>query len=228
MKVNFSSQLRRIRDGVRVSLYLLVLLLSYPFAAPLLAEVIRVGVAANFMRFFREIARSFENATHCEVQSVFTSTGNLYAQILSGAPYDLLLAADGERPALLHGKELAEKPFTYAIGRVILWTSERNICQALARRPRVPLLDEPFSALDVITRGTLRDTIISLKSELGIPITYVTHDKTEALSMADRILPIVEGRVEEGWIDGPATEVDDADNVVRLPAARARRLTLAY
>jgi len=102
------------------------------------------------------------------------------------------------------------------------------ICQALARHPRVLLLDEPFSALDVITRGTLRDMIVDLKSELHIPIIYVTHDINEALSMADEVLPIVAGKVEKGWIDSPVAGSDDADNVVRLPAARERRLTLAY
>jgi molybdate transport system ATP-binding protein len=61
------------------------------------------------------------------------------------------------------------------------------ICQALARRPQVLLLDEPFSALDVITRRMLRDELKTLKGTLSLPIIYVTHDINEALFLADDI-----------------------------------------
>lgn len=131
MKVNSSLEMQRMRYGMRIVPCLLPLFIIFLLATSSQAvEVIRVGVAANFMQPFREIARSFENRNHCDVQAVFTSTGNLYGQIVNGAPYDLFLAADGERPALLHGRGLAEKPFVYAVGRVILWTGERNLCQA--------------------------------------------------------------------------------------------------
>jgi molybdate transport system ATP-binding protein len=74
------------------------------------------------------------------------------------------------------------------------------ICQALARSPRVLLLDEPFSALDALTRRKLREMVKALKHELNIPIIHVTHDIREALFLADEILPIVQGRVEGKWM----------------------------
>jgi molybdate transport system ATP-binding protein len=74
------------------------------------------------------------------------------------------------------------------------------ICQALAASPRVLLLDEPFSALDALTRRKLRDMIKALKKELHIPIIHVTHDIREALFLADDILPVVQGRVESKWM----------------------------
>ena len=74
------------------------------------------------------------------------------------------------------------------------------ICQALARSPRVLLLDEPFSALDALTRKRLREMVKALKKELHIPIIHVTHDIREALFLADDILPVVKGRVEAKWM----------------------------
>jgi molybdate transport system ATP-binding protein len=74
------------------------------------------------------------------------------------------------------------------------------ICQALARRPNVLLLDEPFSALDATTRIMLRDELKALKGALSIPIVYVTHDISEALFLGDDILPVVQGRITRKWI----------------------------
>jgi molybdate transport system ATP-binding protein len=74
------------------------------------------------------------------------------------------------------------------------------ICQALARSPKVLLLDEPFSALDALTRRKLREMVKALKKELHIPIIHVTHDIREALFLADDILPVVQGRVEGKWM----------------------------
>ena len=76
------------------------------------------------------------------------------------------------------------------------------ICQALARNPRVLLLDEPFSALDFVTRRKLRQDIKLLRMEITSPIAYVTHDIQEALALADKILPVVEGKVDKDWIKG--------------------------
>ncbi|HQG31375.1 MAG TPA: ATP-binding cassette domain-containing protein [Deltaproteobacteria bacterium] len=74
------------------------------------------------------------------------------------------------------------------------------ICQALARDPKVLLMDEPFSALDALSRRKLREMMKSIKSELHIPIIHVTHDIREALFIADDIMPVVQGRVEQKWV----------------------------
>lgn len=74
------------------------------------------------------------------------------------------------------------------------------ICQALARRPKVLLMDEPFSALDPLTRRKLREAIRDIKAELSIPILHVTHDIREALFLGDDILPVVRGRVYHRWL----------------------------
>lgn len=76
------------------------------------------------------------------------------------------------------------------------------ICQTLARNPRVLLMDEPFSALDFLTRRKLRQDIKLLRMEITSPIVYVTHDIQEAFALADKILPVVEGKAEKDWIKG--------------------------
>jgi molybdate transport system ATP-binding protein len=100
------------------------------------------------------------------------------------------------------------------------------LCQALARRPRMLLLDEPFSALDVVTRRALREELKSLKNKLDFPILYVTHDIGEALFLADEILPIVDGRIDREWMQRTIAREPVAGNPAR--AAREPRLALAY
>jgi molybdate transport system substrate-binding protein len=91
---------------------------------------IRVAVAANFIRAAKELAVDFEKQTGIKVEATFSSSGNLYAQISNGAPYDLFLSADEERPDRLHREGIAEKPFVYAKGRVVLWSAKKEFCRA--------------------------------------------------------------------------------------------------
>jgi molybdate transport system ATP-binding protein len=99
------------------------------------------------------------------------------------------------------------------------------LCQALARRPRMLLLDEPFSALDVVTRRALREELKAIKKQLNFPIIYVTHDIGEALFLADEILPVVEGRIDREWLQRTIAREPAAGN---LRAGREPRLALAY
>ena len=102
------------------------------------------------------------------------------------------------------------------------------ICQALARGPRALLLDEPFSALDVTTRRLLRDDIVVLKGKLGIPMIYVTHDISEALAIADVIVPIVSGKIDRNWIERPRNGKETEEQILQPKAARKHRLSLVY
>jgi osmoprotectant transport system ATP-binding protein len=84
------------------------------------------------------------------------------------------------------------------------------IARALASRPRIVLLDEPFGALDAITRGELHEVYQQLRRELGITTLLVTHDLHEAVLLCDRIAVLRNGRIEqtatpERLIDSPAT-----------------------
>ena len=70
-----------------------------------------------------------------------------------------------------------------------------GVARALAARPKVLLMDEPFGALDPITRVGLQDELKDLQKSLGLTIVLVTHDMTEALLMADRIAVMKDGHV---------------------------------
>jgi molybdate transport system substrate-binding protein len=103
---------------------LVVAILLLALALPTAADEVRAAVAANFTAPMREIATGFERATGHRVSLSFASTGKLYAQVKNGAPFELLLAADAKTPALLVEEGLASRPFTYAIGRLVLWSAD--------------------------------------------------------------------------------------------------------
>ncbi len=69
------------------------------------------------------------------------------------------------------------------------------IARALAAEPRVLLLDEPFSALDLESRRQARGEIRKLLLEAGLPVVLVTHDKEEALAMGDAVVVLDNGKV---------------------------------
>lgn len=75
------------------------------------------------------------------------------------------------------------------------------LARALAVKPEVLLLDEPFSALDAQVRKTLRRWLAQLQKELNITSIFVTHDQEEALEVADRIVVMNQGKIEQ--VDRP-------------------------
>ncbi len=85
------------------------------------------------------------------------------------------------------------------------------LARALAPRPRLLLLDEPFSALDSAIRVTLRRELARLRRELDLTIVFVTHDLREAYNLADRIAVFDAGRV---------LQADRRDEVFHRPACR--------
>lgn len=91
------------------------------------AQSIHIAVASNFAGPAKKIAERFEEETGTEVILSFGSSGKLYAQIVNGAPYDVFLSADQEKPAKLLEQGLEAEPFTYAVGRLVLWTKRADI-----------------------------------------------------------------------------------------------------
>lgn len=95
-------------------------------AGPSLASAAetRVAVAANFAEPAREIARRFEAATGHKARLSFGASGQFYAQIAHGAPFEVFLSADAERAraAETSGLAVPGTRFTYATGRLVLWS----------------------------------------------------------------------------------------------------------
>lgn len=85
------------------------------------AADINVACASNFQPSLQKIAHAFEQGNTHRIRISSGSTGKLFAQIQHGAPFDLFLSADRERPAELIRQGLADTPITYAIGRLVLY-----------------------------------------------------------------------------------------------------------
>src|SRR5689334_1886245 len=91
-----------------------------------------------------------------------------------------------------------------------------GIARALAMEPKVLLLDEPFGALDALTRAHLQDSVMALHQKLGNTILMITHDVDEAVLLSDRIVMMT---------NGPSARIGE---VLEVPLARPRkRLELA-
>ena len=85
------------------------------------------------------------------------------------------------------------------------------LARSLAPKPRLLLLDEPFAAVDAQVREELRTWLRDLHDEVGVTSIFVTHDQEEAFALADRVLIIRRGRLEQAGtpqeiLDDPATE----------------------
>lgn len=86
-----------------------------------------------------------------------------------------------------------------------------GIARALMNDPPVLLMDEPFSALDPITRNRLQKEFLDLNKKLGKTIVFVTHDLTEAFRLADRIVLMHEGTIEQQGVKADFLERPASD-----------------
>ncbi|WED24086.1 molybdate ABC transporter substrate-binding protein [Vibrio sp. JC009] len=85
---------------------------------------VSVAVANNFYKPLQVLAKDFEKESGESVSISTGSTGQLYAQIVNGAPFDVFLAADKKRPGKLVDAGIAKEAFTYAKGRLVLWSPD--------------------------------------------------------------------------------------------------------
>lgn len=94
-----------------------------------MADTVQVAVAANFTAPMKAIAAVFEKTTGHKAELVIGSTGKFYAQIKSGAPFDVFLSADDDTPARLEQEGLVVKGsrFTYATGKLVLWSANASL-----------------------------------------------------------------------------------------------------
>lgn len=84
-----------------------------------------------------------------------------------------------------------------------------GLARVLAAEPKIMLMDEPFGALDEITRGTMQEEILRLYKGLGLTIVFITHDIREAMKLGDRVLVMEEGQI---------VQLDTPENIRKSPA----------
>ena len=101
--------------------------------SPANAASTNVAVAANFNDAAKEIAALFKTKTGHDAVLSFGSSGLFYTQIKQGAPFQVFLSADAERPQKLadEGLALPQSRFTYAIGKLVLWSKDPNAIKGM-------------------------------------------------------------------------------------------------
>jgi molybdate transport system substrate-binding protein len=148
-------------------------------ARPALAGEVNVAVAANFTAPAGAIAAAFEKSSGDKVVLSFGSSGQIYAQIAHGAPYQVFLSADAERPAKAEqdGFAVSGSRFTYAVGRLVLWS-------------RTPGLVDPAGS--VLARGDFNK--LAIADPTAAPYGLAAVQTLKALGLYERLAPrIVQG-----------------------------------
>ena len=117
-------------------------------------------------------------------------------ELAVGKIFRFTRSAAERRDWVLHNLEMVN--MTHALKRLPSEISggmkqRVGIARALAMEPKVLLLDEPFGALDALTRAHLQDEVIRIQSELGNTVMMITHDVDEAVLLSDRVVMMTNG-----------------------------------
>jgi molybdate transport system substrate-binding protein len=129
-----------------------------------------IAVASNFHLPAKALAREYQKSTGHEVRISSGSTGKLYAQIINGAPFAILLAANSREPSRLEqeGMVVTGSRFTYALGKLVLWSVNADLLRhepqrvlqdgqiksiALANPQTAPYGEAGIQVLEVLTTG---------------------------------------------------------------------------
>ncbi len=154
----------------------------------------------------REIAMVFQSYALYPHLSVRDNMGLALKQ--AGVAKAEIAAATDKAAALLSlGPLMARRPAELSGGQ----RQRVAIGRAIVRRPKLFLFDEPLSNLDAALRVATRIEIARLHRELGATMIYVTHDQVEAMTLADKIVVLRDGKVEQ--VGAPMTLYSDPDNV---------------
>lgn len=201
--------LHGLKGHMKILAFSLIMFAALPRTA--LAEEALIAVASNFVTAAEELAEVFEATSDHRVVVAHGSTGSLYAQIVSGAPYDVFLSADAERPRLLSEAGLAEEVETYAFGRLILVSRDRVDLDAAADAfagQRVALADPivaPYGAAAISVMESLKlDTATFqplLVTNIGQVATLFVTENADLAFLAEAQLPFV-GAAEVTALEG--------------------------
>jgi molybdate transport system substrate-binding protein len=185
-------------------------------ASPAAAATISVAVAANFTATAERLAEVYRAKTGDEPVLSFGSTGALFAQIVQGAPYEVLLAADDKVPqrAIDEGFAVPGSMFTYAIGKLVLYSNSREVSDGRAvleagQFEKLALADPavaPYGAAAM-------ETLASLGLEQTLAAKFVTGGNvSQALQFVES------GNAELGFVALSQVLGKDQDLVWIVPA----------
>ena len=163
------------------------------------ADVVTVAVAANFAGPLARIAEGFTAATGHTLKTSAGSTGKFYSQIVAGAPFDVLLAADDETPKRLiaEGHAVAGSSFTYAIGVLVLWSAQPGVVDDQG----AVLADGKFSKLAVANPKLAPYGVAGLQVIQARGLTEaITPKLVTAESIAQAYQFVATGNAELGFV----------------------------
>ena len=214
-----TAPLHGLKGPMKILAISLIVLAALP--RPAMAEEVLLAVASNFVTAAEELAEVFEAQSAHSVVVAHGSTGALYAQIVSGAPYDVFLSADAERPRLLGDAGSAVAVKTYALGRLVLVSQDQVDLEAAAEAfagRRVALADPmvaPYGAAAISAMEALGlDTATFqplLVTNVGQVATLFVTGNADLAFLAEAQLPFI-GAAEVTALDGrsPAIRQDAA------------------
>ena len=193
-----------------------------------------VAVATNFFEAANALKEKFEDKTGHEVTLISGSTGRLYAMIVNGAPFDVFLAADSERPEKLESKGMTvpNSRFTYAAGRLALWGPGLQLGMAGGspsieeldfRRLTVPnpeLAPYGYAALAVIENLGIEDGVggrIVYPESVGQSFAFVATGNADIGFVAlSHLLTSNRDEIEDYWIIPESFHPPISQDAVRM------------
>jgi molybdate transport system substrate-binding protein len=193
------------------------ILLALAFSTLLHAGTVQVAVAANFTAPMNAIAADFEKETGHKALLSFGATGKFYAQIKSGAPFDVFLSADDETPRKLEqeGDAVPGTAFTYATGRLVLWSVRPGFVDAQGQVLKTGTFNKlavaapklaPYgaAAMETLARLGLQDTLSTkfvLGESIGQTFSFVSTGNAE-LGFVALSQVMAQGQIKSGsaWV----------------------------
>lgn len=176
-----------------------LLALSLVFAGNVFADSVQVAVAANFTAPMKVLAADFEKDTGHKIVAAYGATGQLYAQINNGAPFEVFLAADDSTPAKLEkeGQGVPGSRFTYAIGTLALWSAKEDYVddQGLVLR------NNQFQHLAVANAKTAPYGLAAMQTLVKLGLNQAVAKKlVEGQNIAQTHQFVASGNAELGFV----------------------------
>ena len=210
-----------------------------------MAGQVQVAVAANMAAPMQKIAAGFARATGHEALIALGSTGKFYLQVRSGAPFEVLLAADDRTPARLEqeGFAVPGTRFTYATGRLVLWSADPEAVDAAGRvlkqppRGRLAIADPrlaPYgvAAIETLThlgvRAAWQSNLVQGES-IGQAFQFVASGNA-ALGLIALSEVMTDGHLNRGsaWIVPPQLYTPLKQDAVLLNPGRSNPAAIAF
>jgi molybdate transport system substrate-binding protein len=206
-------------------------------------NTVSVAVASNFASAHRVLARRFEEETGSRVVASYGATGQLYAQIRNGAPFEIFLAADALRPRLLEeeGFSAPGARFTYSIGRLVLYGPGLDSMRSGGADLGIPNLTRvaianpntaPYGAAAKAVIAGLGVDTPSLRSKLVLggnvaqALQFVRSGSAELGFVA--LAQVLDEPARSYWVVPAEYHAPLAQDAVLLHAAEANSAALAY